>query len=89
MNAQRALVAAIAGNADPAKPEVVLSQAVEALRLEAESLSDAFAERDNDLSCRLIYFAGRVEALEAFVDCLAVDYQDEHADAFCGKVAAE
>lgn len=74
MNAHKALVQAISGNADPAKPAIVLGQALESLRLEADSMVDAFAERDNDLSCRLIYFAGRIAAIEEYVDCLRVEY---------------
>lgn len=82
MNAHRALICALAGNADPRKAEAVLSQAAENIRLEAEALAHFYADSDPEIASRLWYLSGRCAALEAFADCLAVDYQREYADEF-------
>lgn len=80
MNAHTTLVLALAGNANPEKADVVLSQAVEVLRLDADALCDVYQESgDNDLLSRLYYLANRLKALEEFLDCLEVGYHDDYA----------
>lgn len=82
MNAHKALIAALAGNAPPYKPDAVLSQAVENLKLEAEALAHFYSDNEPEIASRLWYLSGRCAALETFVDCLAVRYHRDHEDAF-------
>ena len=93
MNAHRALIRAIAQNADPRKAQVVLSQAVNGLRVEADLLTTLHESNpeDVDLSTAIYALAGRLRALESFVHCLLVDYHPSHEDSFAfdGEEPAE
>jgi hypothetical protein len=75
-------VQALAGNADPSKADVVLTQAVESLRLSVASMADTYSEVDGELFSRLVYLRGRLEALEEFVGLLNVEYYSDYMEAF-------
>lgn len=81
MSPHRALIRSLAGNAPAWEPDQVVSFAVEALALEAESLAES-GECKAPAMTRLLALAGRLRALEAYVDCLEISYQQKHEDDF-------